>query len=129
MNGRFVRSNQHTASPQIAQFAHRRFGFLGQTHEPLAVILKDLAGIGERATLGRTVEELFPQIGFEASDGLTDGWLRAMDLGGGAGKAPLLRNGQERLQCGDIHVVLGRPAVSLAGRFMTILASGRLSLS
>ena len=48
---RFIRPDEHAAAPQITQLAHGRLGLFGQTHEPLAVVLQHLAGVGQRAGL------------------------------------------------------------------------------
>ena len=51
MDGRFVRADEHAAAAQIAKLAHRRLGLFGEPHEPLAVVLQHLAGVGQRPGL------------------------------------------------------------------------------
>ena len=95
VHGRLVGADQHAAAAQVAQLAHRRFGLLGEPHEPLPVVLQHAARVGQRAALRRAVEQLLAEVGFETPDGLADGRLRAMHLGGGARKAALLGDGQK----------------------------------
>ena len=103
VHGGFVGADEHAAAAQVAQLAHRRFGFLGQPHQPLPVVLQHLAGVGQRAGLRRSIEELLAQVDFEAANGLADGRLGAVDLGRGPRETPLLGDGEKRLQGGDIH--------------------------
>jgi hypothetical protein len=51
MNGRFIRANQHTTAPQVAQLSHGGFGFLRHPNEALPIVLKHLACVGERPAL------------------------------------------------------------------------------
>ena len=55
---RFVGADEHPAPTQVAQLPHRRLGLLGQSHETLPVVLQDPSGVGQRAALGRSVEQL-----------------------------------------------------------------------
>ena len=103
VHGGLVGADQHAPALQIAELAHRGLGFLGQPHEPLAVVVQHLAGVGQRAALRGSIEQLFAQIDFEAPDRLAHGRLRAVHLGGGAREAALLGHGEKRLQRGDIH--------------------------
>ena len=103
---RFVGADQHAAAPQVAQLAHRRLGFFGQPHQPLAVVLQHPAGVGQRAALRRAVEQLLAEVVFEAPHRLADGRLGAVDLGRGARKAALFRNREEDPQGCQVHKLL-----------------------
>ena len=108
MHGRFVGADQHAAAPQIAQLAHRRLRLFGEAHQALAVVLEHLAGVGERTALRRPIEQLFAEVGLEPAHRLAHGRLRAVHLGRGARKAPLVRDRQKRLERCDVHGFLVR---------------------
>ena len=97
VDGRLVGANQHAPAAQIAQLAHRRLGFLGQPHQPLPVVLQHPAGVGERAALRRSVEQLLAELVLETPHRLADGRLRAVHLGGGARETALVGHGQKDL--------------------------------
>ena len=100
---RLVGADEHASAPQVAQFAHGDFGFLAQAHEPLRVLAQHAPGLGERALLGRPIEEPLTQFLFEPADGLADGRLGAVQLGGGAREAALAGDRQENLQFREFH--------------------------
>ncbi len=106
MDGRFVGADQDAPAAQIAQFAHRRLRLLGQADQPLPVVLQDASGIGQRAALRRPVEQLLAEIDFEPADGLADGRLGAVHLGGRARKAALLGHGEKDPEGGQVHKLL-----------------------
>src|SRR3954467_1864963 len=62
VNGRFVRADQDTPAPQIAQLADRGFGFFGEADEALPVVLQHPPGFGERSVLRRAIEQLLPEL-------------------------------------------------------------------
>src|SRR5437773_6511131 len=75
VNRRLVGADEHAAAPQVAELADGRFGFFGQAHEPLPVVLQHLAGFGQGAGFRRSVEQLLPELDLEAPDRLADGRL------------------------------------------------------
>ena len=98
VDGRFVGADEDAAPPQIAQFAHRRFGFFGKAHEPLPIVLEHAARIGQRSAFRGSVEQLLAEIGLQPPDRLAHGRLGAMDLRGGAREASLVGHGEKNLQ-------------------------------
>ena len=103
VDGGFVGADQHAPPAQVAQLAHRRLGLFGEPDQSLSVVLQDAAGVGQRAALRRAIEQLLPKVVLEPLDRLTDGRLRAVDLGGGARETAFLSDGQEDAKGGQIH--------------------------
>ena len=103
MDGRLVGADEHASPAQIAQLAHGRLGLFREAYEPLAVVLQNLSGVGERAGLRRPIEELLAEIEFEPSHGLTDCRLRPVHFGGSPRETAFLGDGEKGLQCGNVH--------------------------
>ena len=103
VHGGLVGADEHASAAEVAQFADRRFGFLGEPDQPLSVVLEHLPGLGQRAGLGRPVEQLLAELELQPPHGLADRRLRAVHLGGGARKTALLRHGQKHLQGSEVH--------------------------
>ena len=100
---RFVGADEHAAATQVAQVAHHRLGLVGQTDEALPVVLQHLPRLGERAALRRAIDQLFPEVRFEAADRLAHGRLRPVHLGRRARKAALVRHGEEDTERLQVH--------------------------
>ena len=103
MDGGFVGADQDAAALQVAQFADRAVGLLGEPHQALRVVEQDPTGLGQLAVLGGPVEQALAQVVLEAPDGLADGRLRAVQAGGGLREAPLGGDRQKDLQFSEIH--------------------------
>jgi hypothetical protein len=103
MHRRLVGADQHAPAPQVAQIADGGFGFLRQPHQPVPVVLEHPARFGEGSCFRRPVEELFAEVVFEPAHRLADGGLGPVHFGGRPGEAALLGDGEEDLQCGQIH--------------------------
>ena len=88
---------EHAPAAQVAEFAHRRLGLLGQPDQPLAVVLEHPPGVGQGAALRRAVEQLLAQVVLQPADGLADRGLGPVHLRGGARKAALFGDRQEDL--------------------------------
>ena len=63
-----------------------------------------LPGLGRSHAAGRAFEQAETQILFHLDDGLGQGGLRYGQAPGGAGKAPLLRNGYEAAYVSDLDI-------------------------
>src|SRR6185369_5951690 len=95
--------DEHASAPQVAQFAHRGLSFFGKPHEPLAVVLQDLARVGEGAALRRAVEQLLAEVDLEAADRLADRRLRAVHFGRRTRETALLGDREKRLERRYVH--------------------------
>ena len=89
VHGRLVGADQHAPPPQVPQLAHRLLGLLRQPHQPLRILAEHAARLGQRALLGRAVEQPLAQLVLEAPDGLADRRLGAVQLGRGSREASL----------------------------------------
>jgi hypothetical protein len=63
---------------------HRGCSFLGEAKEACTLAEQNRACVGERGMFRRPVEEALPELVFQPTHGLADGWLRAIELRGGA---------------------------------------------
>jgi hypothetical protein len=103
VDSRLVGADEHAPAPEVAQVADRRLRLLGEPDESMTVVLQHAACLGQGAGLRRAIEELLAQLHLEAAHGLADRRLGPMHLRRGAREAPLVRDGQEDLERGEIH--------------------------
>ena len=108
MHGRLVGADEHAPAPQVAQLAHGRLGLLREAHQPLRRSRSSTRPASVSVpSLADAVEEPLAELVLEAPDGLADGRLGAVELGGGPREAALGGDGQEDLEFGEFHASSG----------------------
>ena len=103
VNGALVGADEDAAAAQIAQLTHGGLGLFAEAHQPLRVVAQDASRFGQGALLRGPIEQALAQLLLEPADGLADGRLRAVELGGRAREAALGGDGEKDLQFGQFH--------------------------
>src|SRR5262249_50256117 len=88
---------------KVAELANRRVGVMTQVQHLLRKVEKDPPRGGQRAVLGRAVEERLAPFCFQATNRLANLRLRGMKRIGGPGRALFLGPRQENFQLVYIH--------------------------
>ena len=95
VHGALVRTDDHATLLDVPKFGNGARGLFCQTQEPVGVLEKQVACVGERAVAGGAVDEPLTGRLLEPSYGLTDCRLGSPQLLRGFREAPLAGNGDK----------------------------------
>ena len=106
MDGRFVGADDDPPAPDLLELPDRQLGLAGQSEQALGVVLKQPAGLGQRAVARGAVEQPLAELILDAPDRLADGRLGPVEPAGRRREAVIGRNREKCRQILQLHKIV-----------------------